>query len=450
MTVSNVPASEPYSSSGRTGPVDGEAPAPPPSGSRRAAMASTVGAIVDWYDFFLYGTAAALVFGPMFFPSEDPTVGVLASLGSFAVGFVFRPIGGAIFGHFGDRVGRRKMLVITILIMGLASTAIGLLPSYAAIGIAAPILLVSLRAVQGIAVGGEWGGAALMAVENAPKNKRNFLASGVQIGSFLGLLLGTLAFSIVTNLTTEEQFDTWGWRLPFLVSILFALVGLWIRSGVPESKVFAELEETKKKQAAPLLEALRTSPKQILAIIGMRLVDQSTFYIGFTFSLVYVKNYTDTPPSSVLTASMVALVLAVPTTSLWGLLADRFGARWFYIVGPLCAAAAGVPFFSALESGSMPMMILGFFILINLGHNISASVQQTWFTDMFDARIRYSGAGFGYAVAGAVGGFVPLTATALLGDSGNWTPVAILLAAASLVALVTGLWSYKWTGQGRR
>ncbi|RZK58621.1 MAG: MFS transporter, partial [Rhodococcus sp. (in: high G+C Gram-positive bacteria)] len=281
-------------------------------------------------------------------------------------------------------------------------------------------------------------------------NKRNFLASGVQIGSFLGLLLGTLAFSIVTNLTTEEQFDTWGWRLPFLVSILFALVGLWIRRGVPESKVFAELEETKKKQAAPLLEALRTSPKQILAIIGMRLVDQSTFYIGFTFSLVYVKNYTDTPPSSVLTASMVALVLAVPTTSLWGLLADRFGARWFYIVGPLCAAAAGVPFFSALESGSMPMMILGFFILINLGHNISASVQQTWFTDMFDARIRYSGAGFGYAVAGAVGGFVPLTATALLGDSGNWTPVAILLAAASLVALVTGLWSYKWTGQGRR
>ncbi|MFI5719607.1 MFS transporter [Nocardia sp. NPDC051750] len=413
-------------------------------------MASTVGAIVDWYDFFLYGTAAALVFGPTFFPSENPMVGTLASLGSFAVGFVFRPIGGAIFGHFGDRVGRRKMLVITILIMGLASTGIGLLPSYAAIGIAAPILLISLRAVQGIAVGGEWGGAALMAVENAPKGKRNFLASGVQIGSFLGLLLGTFAFSIVTNLTTDQQFDSWGWRLPFLISILFTAVGLWIRTGVPESKVFAELEETKKKQTAPLLEALTTSPKQILAIIGMRLVDQCTFYLGFTFSLVYVENYTETPPSSVLTASMVALMLAVPITSLWGFLADRFGPRWFYIVGPLCAAAAGVPFFSALESGSMPMMILGFFILINLGHNISTSVQQTWFTDMFDARIRYSGAGFGYAVAGAVGGFVPLIATALLDESASWSPVAILLAAACAIALLTGLWSYRWIDQAQR
>ncbi len=413
-------------------------------------MASTVGAIVDWYDFFLYGTAAALVFGPLFFPNETPAVGTLASLGSFAVGFVFRPIGGAIFGHFGDRVGRRKMLVITILLMGLASTAIGLLPSYATIGIAAPILLILLRSVQGIAVGGEWGGAALMAVENAPKNKRNFVASGVQIGSFLGLLLGTMAFALVTNLTTEEQFQSWGWRLPFLISIFFALVGLWIRSGVPESKVFAELEETKKKQAAPLVEALKTSPKQILAIIGMRLVDQSTFYLGFTFSLVYVKNYTDTPPSSVLAASMVALVLAVPITSFWGFLADRVGARWFYVVGPLCAAAAGVPFFRALETGSIPMMVLGFFILINLGHNISTSVQQTWFTDMFDARIRYSGAGFGYAVAGAVGGFVPLIATALLDESGNWLPVAALLAAASVTALLTSLWSYRWTGQAKR
>lgn len=418
--------------------------------ARRAAMASTVGAIVDWYDFFLYGTAAALVFGPLFFPNENPTVGTLASLGSFAVGFVFRPIGGAIFGHFGDRVGRRKMLVITILVMGIASTAIGLLPSYATIGVAAPILLILLRSVQGIAVGGEWGGAALMAVENAPKNKRNFVASGVQIGSFLGLLLGTLAFSLVTTLTDEQQFQSWGWRLPFLISILFALVGLWIRSGVPESREFAELERTKKKQAAPLLEALRTSPKQILAIIGMRLVDQSTFYLGFTFSLVYVKSYTDTPPSSVLTASMVALVLAVPATSLWGLLADRVGTRWFYVVGPLCAAAAGIPFFRALDDGSIPMMILGFFILINLGHNISTSVQQTWFTDMFDARIRYSGAGFGYAVAGAVGGFVPLIATSLLAGSGNWFPVAALLAAACLTALLASLWSYKWTGQGER
>lgn len=451
MRLSNIPATESSRAVATAEAVIADdSDVVPSTGSRRSAMASTVGAIVDWYDFFLYGTAAALIFGPVFFPTENPVVGTLASLASFAVGFVFRPVGGAIFGHFGDRLGRRKMLVITILAMGLASTAIGVLPSYAAIGIAAPVLLVGLRAVQGIAVGGEWGGAALMAVENAPKLKRNFLASGVQIGSVLGLLLGNAAFWLVMFFTTDEQFQSWGWRLPFLVSIVFALVGLWIRTGVPESREFVELEKQHKKQAAPLLQALRTSPRQILAIIGMRLVDQSTFYIAFTFSLVYVKRYTDTPPSSVLTASMIVLALAVPAISLWAFLADRWGRRPFYIVGPLCAAAAGVPFFMGLESGSIAMMVLGFFILMNLGHNISVSVQQTWFTDMFDARIRYSGAGFGYAVAGAIGGFVPLIATALLGDSGNWAPVAIMLAVACLVALLAGLWSYKWTGRQNR
>ena len=199
-----------------------------------------------------------------------------------------------------------------------------------------------------------------------------------------------------------------------------------------------------------MAEALRTSPKQILAVIGMRMVDQSTFYMGFTFSLAYVKNFTDTPTSTVLTASMVAMVLAIPFLALWGRLADRYGRKWFYIIGPLAAALAAAPFFAALESGELIPMILGFVVLINLGHNISTCVQQTWFTDMFDVRIRYSGAGFAYALAGAVGGFIPLIATALMASSGSWAPAAALLAGLCLIALVSSLWSYKWANKEHR
>ena len=255
---------------------------------------------------------------------------------------------------------------------------------------------------------------------------------------------------LVTALTTAEQFLAWGWRLPFLISILFALVGLWIRAGVPESAQFTAVKEEHKDARAPLAEALRTSPKQILAVIGMRMVDQSTFYMGFTFSLAYVKNFTDTPTSTVLTASMVAMVLAIPFLALWGRLADKYGRKWFYIIGPLAAALAAAPFFAALESGELIPMILGFCALINLGHNISTCVQQTWFTDMFDVRIRYSGAGFAYALAGAVGGFIPLIATALMASSGSWAPAAALLAGLCLIALVSSLWSYKWANKEHR
>ncbi|MEV4730094.1 MFS transporter [Saccharopolyspora sp. NPDC049426] len=440
--------SGPTPDAGESGPLDASTPMRPgtgDSGSKRSAMASTVGAIVDWYDFFLYGTAAAVVFGPLYFPSANPLAGLLASMGSFAVAFVFRPIGGAVFGHFGDKVGRKKMLAITVLMMGLASTGIGLLPSYAAIGLAAPVLLVLLRAIQGIAVGGEWGGAALMAVENAPRGKRNFFASGVQTGSFIGLLLGTAAFSLARGLTTDEQFMAWGWRIPFLISIAFALVAFWVRSGVPESAKFKEIAREDHKARAPLAVALRTSPKQILAVIGMRMVDQSTFYIGFTFALAYTSNFTDNSPANVLTASMIAMILAIPSLSLWSTLADRYGRRPFYIAGPILATVAVFPLFVFLENGSLLGLTLSFVALINLGHNISACVQQTWFTDLFDARIRYSGAGFAYALAGAVGGFIPLTATALLAFNLGWYPVAGLVTGLCVLSVVAALWSHRWT-----
>jgi MHS family shikimate/dehydroshikimate transporter-like MFS transporter len=420
------------------------------SNARKTAIASTVGAVIDWYDFFLYGTAAALVFAPLFFPGADPVTGLLASLGSYAVGFFFRPIGGAIFGHFGDKLGRKKMLVLTVLIMGIASTLIGALPTYAVAGIWAPVLLVLLRAVQGLAVGGEWGGAALMAVESAPKHRRNFLSSGVQAGSFIGLFLGTAIFFVMQTLTTDEQFLSWGWRIPFLISILFASIALVMRSRVPESAEFSEVKKKDKQESAPLGVALRRSPKQILAVIGMRLLDQSTYYIAFTFALAYVKTYTDVDPGRVMVASMICMVLAMFTQPLWAHLADKWGIRWFYVAGPLFGAASAIPFFASLTTGNIALMVVAFFFLINLGHNISAAVQQTWFSGMFPVEIRYSGAGFGYALAGAAGGMVPLVGTLLVANAGGgWMPVAVLLMGLCIAALLTGLWSYKWTHEAR-
>ena len=414
--------------------------------ARRAAIASAVGAVIDWYDFFLYGTAAALVFAPLFFPSHEPGIGLLAAFGTFAVGFLFRPVGGAVFGHFGDKIGRRAMLVLTIVIMGLASAAIGLLPTYGQIGIWAPALLVLLRAIQGFAVGGEWGGAALMAVESAPIGKKNLFSSGVQTGSLIGLLLGTAIFFGFQKLTTHEQFLAWGWRIPFLLSIFLAGFGLWLRRNLGESTEFEDVKKAHQKAQAPLMIALKSNPLQILAIIGMRLLDQSTYYLAFTFALAYVSNYTKVPPGNVMIASMISMILAVVTVPFFAKIADRHGIRWLYIIGPLVGVFAAVPFFRALQSGSIPLITIGFFLIINISHNMSASVQQVWFSSMFDVKVRYSGAGFGYSLGGAAGGFIPLIATALVNRAhGSWFPVAMLLAGCCLIACLTGLWSYRWT-----
>ncbi|MGR3911517.1 MFS transporter [Burkholderia sp. SR8] len=414
-------------------------------GARRAALAGLVGAVVEWYDFFLYGTAAATVFSPLFFPSSDPATGLLAAFSTFAIGFLFRPIGGAVFGHFGDKLGRRSMLVLTVLIMGITSTLIGVLPTYHSAGVWAPIMLVALRAVQGFAVGGEWGGAALMAVESAPKKRRNFLSAGVQTGSFVGLLIGTAVFFLCQKLTTHDQFMAWGWRIPFLLSVLLAFVALWIRRSVPESAEFRELKKQHSEAGTPLGIVLRTSPLQILAVIGMRLLDQSTYYLAFTFSLAYVTNYTQVPPGNVMIASMISMALAMVTLPIFAKLADRFGIRWFYAIGSVVGASAAIPFFYAVHSGSIALMILGFFALINICHNMSTAIQPVWFAGLFDTKVRYSGAGFGYALAGAAGGFMPLIATALVSRAhGSYMPIALLLAGFCLVGGLTSLWSYRW------
>ncbi|RQZ62321.1 MFS transporter [Burkholderia sp. Bp9004] len=413
--------------------------------ARRAALAGSLGAVIDWYDFFLYGTAAATVFSPLFFPSSEPATGLLIAFSTFAVGFLFRPIGGAVFGHFGDKIGRRTMLLLTVLIMGLASTLIGVLPTYQMVGIWAPIMLVALRAIQGFAVGGEWGGAALMAVESAPRGRRNFLSAGVQTGSFVGLLIGTAVFFLCQKLTTHDQFMAWGWRIPFLLSIFLTSVALWIRRSVQESTAFDEVKKHHAETGAPLGIVLRTNPLQILAVIGMRLLDQSTYYLAFTFALAYVTNYTHVPPSNVMIASMISMALAMVTLPTFAKLADRFGIRWFYAIGSVVGAAAAVPFFHALHTGSIPLITLGFFALINVCHNMATAVQPVWFAGMFDTKVRYSGAGFGYALAGAAGGFMPLVATALVNRAhGSYHPIALLLGGLCLIGGLTSLLSYRW------
>ncbi|MEU9173502.1 shikimate transporter [Streptomyces sp. NPDC048420] len=412
--------------------------------ARRAAIASFMGAVVDWYDFFLYGIVAGLLFGDLFFPDASPAVGTLAAWATFGVGFLFRPLGGIVFGHFGDRLGRKRMLVLTMLIMGLASTLIGVLPTYAQAGIWAPVLLVLLRATQGFAVGGEWGGAALMAVENAPKRWRSLYSSGVQVGASVGLLLATLITKVMSGTTSDAAFRAWGWRIPFLVSAALVIVGLVIRARVEESPVFTEkvaaMSETAKPRL-PLIAAVRSNPAGFFAIIGLRFVELFTFYGVTTFGLSYGTDELGMNRDSLLDVNLAVGGLAVVTIPAFAYLADRYGRRRVYCWGALIGAVSAVPYFWAMESGSMLLIVVCAVLLVNVAHDMAVSVQQSLFTDMFGAEYRYSGAGVGYQLASAVGGgFTPLIAGSLvIWAGGGWSLVAAYVALGCLVSFLIAL-----------
>jgi MHS family shikimate/dehydroshikimate transporter-like MFS transporter len=412
--------------------------------AKRAAIASFIGAVVDWYDFFLYGIVAGLLFGDLFFPDADPAVGTLAAWATFGVGFLFRPLGGVVFGHFGDRLGRKRMLVLTMLIMGLASTLIGVLPSYAQAGIWAPLLLVVLRAVQGFAVGGEWGGAALMAVENAPAKWRSLYSSGVQIGASVGLLLATLITKTMSAVTSDEAFRSWGWRVPFLISVVLVLVGLVIRSKVQESRVFTEKVAAgagTAKPRLPLIAAVKSNPKGFLAIIGLRLVELLTFYGVTTFGLSYGTEQLGLSRDSLLDVNLAVGALAIVTIPAFAYLADRYGRRTVYCCGALVGMVCAAPYFWAMESGSMVLIIICAVLLVNVAHDMAVAVQQSLFTDMFGPEYRYSGAGVGYQLASAVGGgFTPFIAGSLvIWAGGGWGLVAGYLALGCAVSFVIAL-----------
>lgn len=416
--------------------------------ARHAALGSFVGAVVDWYDFLLYGIVAAIIFNTEFFPKISPAMGTLAAFGTFGVGFLFRPLGGFVFGHYGDKLGRKRMLVLTVMMMGLSTAMIGLLPSFASIGWWAPALLVTLRAVQGFAVGGEWGGAALMAVESAPEKKKAFYSSGVQVGYGVGLILATGLVSILSQSMDNDAFKSWGWRIPFLFSVVLVLIGLWVRSSMEESQEFVEQVASRpaseRGHRLPIFEALRRHPKAFLLIIALRLAELFTMYIVTAFALSYSTSNLGMSRQLFLNIGLLVGAISCVSIPLFAILADRYGRRRVYIAGAIVGLLSAVPFFLALEARSTLWIVFFAVMLANVAHDMVVSVQQPMFTELFGTEYRYSGAGVGYQVASVVGGgFTPFIAVGLVSlAGGSWHPVAGYLAAGCLVSVLVA-WKMK-------
>ncbi|KAA0089684.1 shikimate transporter [Trinickia soli] len=413
----------------------------PKNQAQRAAIGSAVGAVVDWYDFLLYGIVAALVFNTAFFPKVSPTMGTLAAFATFGVGFLFRPLGGIVFGHYGDRLGRKRMLVLTVMLMGLSTVAIGLLPTFATIGWWAPVLLVTMRAVQGFAVGGEWGGAALMAVESAPKGNKAFYSSGVQVGYGVGLVLATGFVSLLSHGLGDASFRAWGWRLPFVFSIVLVAIGLWVRSSMDESSEFVEtVEHRHRKVKLPVIEALTRHPKAFAYIVALRLAELFSMYIVTAFALSYSTANLGMSRDLFLNIGLLVGALSCVTIPCFAWLADRFGLKRIYLIGAAIGLASAVPFFVALEARATVWIVIFSVLLANVAHDMVVSVQQPLFTELFGAEYRYSGAGVGYQFASVVGGgFTPFIAVALTTlAGGSWHLVAGYLAAGCLFSLIVG------------
>jgi len=405
---------------------------------RKVVAASFIGTTIEWYDFFLYGTAAALVFGELFFPGSSPMIGTLAALGTFAAGFAARPIGGIVFGHYGDRIGRKAMLVTSLMIMGVATFLIGCLPTHASIGVLAPILLVLLRFSQGIGVGGEWGGAVLMAVEHAPKGKRGLFGAFPQMGVPAGLLLSTVAFITVQNATTEDQFMAWGWRIPFLVSIVLVAVGLFVRLAVLESPAFKEVKESKTEADVPLVELVKTHKRDVLTAMGMRIGENGCFYIFTVFVLAYGEDTLNLSKNTMLTGVIIAASIGLFTVPLYGALSDRFGRRKVYMTGALFSLAFAFPFFALLDTKEPVLIWLAIVLAINVGHDLMYGPQAAYFSELFATRMRYTGASIGYQLAAVFGGgFAPLIAVALLAAGGSEPYlVALYMMVMALITVV--------------
>jgi MHS family shikimate/dehydroshikimate transporter-like MFS transporter len=403
---------------------------------RPVIVSSFIGTTVEWYDFFLYGTAAALVFNQLFFPSFEPLAGTLAAFATYAVGFAARPLGGIVFGHYGDKIGRKAMLVLALLIMGLATFLMGVLPTYDSIGVWAPILLVVLRFVQGIGVGGEWGGAVLMAVEHSPEGRRGYYGSWPQMGVPAGLLLANLVFLASSSYIPEEQFLAWGWRIPFLVSIVLVGVGLFIRLRLLETPAFQQVRESGTEASMPILDVLRTYPKNVLLAMGMRIAENGTFYVLTVFVLSYVAGELALDRNVGLIGVLIAATIGLLSTPLFGILSDRFGRRRVYLFGAVFSLIFAFPFFWMVNTGIQPLIWLAIILGVNVGHDAMYGPQAAYFSELFGTRVRYSGASLGYQLASVLaGGLSPLIATALLGYYG-WQAVALYTAIMALITVV--------------
>ncbi len=413
-------------------------------GIARIVGASLIGTTIEWYDFFLYGSAAALVFNKLFFPTEDPLVGTMIAFITYAIGFLARPLGGVVFGHFGDRIGRKKLLVLSLLMMGGATFAMGLLPTYGSVGLAAPLLLTLLRLIQGFALGGEWGGAVLIVSEHGGSEHRGFWASWPQSGAPGGNLLATAVLAILAAVQSDDAFLAWGWRIPFLLSGVLVAVGLWVRLSISESPVFLAAQKLAEEEAAagiaekpPVVEVLRTSWRDVLTAIGTRFGENISYYLLTSFLLVYVTTHLDLSKSTALNAVLIASAIHFVAIPMWGALSDRIGRRPVTMIGSAGMAVWAFVFFALVDSGSFAVITVSVTAGLLL-HGAMYGPQAAFISEMFDTKVRYSGASIGSQLASIVAGaLAPIIAVELLRDFGSSLPVSIYLAFAGLVTTVT-------------
>jgi metabolite-proton symporter len=414
---------------------------------RKAVIAATVGTTIEWYDFFIYGTAAGLVFSKLYFPNSDPTVGTLLAFATYGVGFAARPVGAAIFGHYGDRIGRKATLIATLMLMGIATFLIAFVPTYDSIGIWGGIILTILRFVQGVGVGGEWGGSVLLSMEwTRSNNNRGLVASWPQFGVPSGLFLSTIVM-LAANSWSGDQFLVWGWRVPFFLSIILVGIGLWIRLGILETPVFQKLLNQKKIARAPILEVIQKQPKQIILSALLRMAEQAPFYLFTAFVFAYGVGTLKMPREFILTAVLVAACLSFITIPLSGHISDRIGRKKMYLIGAATVGLFGFLYFGMLDTG-VPSAIFIAIVLSLVPHDMQYGPQAALIAEAFTPRLRYSGASLGYQLASVfAGGPAPLIATALFAAYHTGYAIAIYIAACSVISLVSAAFMPDHTGK---
>jgi MFS family permease len=408
----------------------------PTSKVRRAVTTAVLGQILEWYDFFLYGTAAALVFGKLFFPvGSDPLTGTIAAFGGFTVGFIARPIGGVLCGHIGDRYGRKTVMMLTLLVMGTATVGMGLLPTYQQIGLAAPVLLVLLRILQGLAAGGEWSGSILLIYESAPAGKRGALAAWSPCGAAFGFVLSTAAFLLAQTLSPAD-FHSWGWRAPFLCSAVLVALGLWMRRSVDESTEFAEVKAKRRDSRMPIVEVLRECPRQVLTVFGLRFGEGAASYIFFAFSIAY-SQFIGLKSSWVLGGLTLSMLLMIPVSLLMGRVTDRIGRKPVYLAGAIAMVLVAYPYFVLLGSGEWWKVIAAFVLANSITLGILEGAQPAFISELLPTHLRFSGLGIGREISSVLGGGLsPMIATALLAHYRSAAPVAVYLVALGLITVV--------------
>jgi metabolite-proton symporter len=414
---------------------------------RKAVVAATIGTTIEWYDFFLYGTAAGLIFGKLYFPNSDPLTATLAAFGTYFVGFVGRPIGAAIFGHYGDRVGRKATLIATLLTMGIATFLIAFVPTYETIGIWGAVILTVLRMLQGIGVGGEWGGSVLIAMEwSRTHGQRGLIASWPQFGVPAGLFLANLAV-LAFSAMSGDQFASWGWRLPFMLSIVLVAIGLWIRLGILETPVFRQLVRNNRVEKAPMLEVIKRQPKEIILSAFARMAEQAPFYIFTAFVFAYAVGTLKLPRDFTLTAVLVAACVSFVTIPLAGHLSDRIGRRKMYLIGAVVTGVFGFIYFQMVDT-AVPWLVFLAIVLSLIPHDLMYGPQAALIAEAFTPRLRYSGASMGYQLASIIaGGPAPLIATALFAHYHSSTVIAVYIAACAVVSVIATALMPDYTGK---